>query len=39
MLVDRYEAVDVFSRVPRTEARIDPVLSKLDKLLDDDELY
>ncbi len=39
MLVDRYEAEDVFSRVPRMAARIDPVLSKLDQLLDDDELY
>jgi IS5 family transposase len=39
MLVDRYEAEDVFSRVPRMAGRIDPVLSKLDQLLDDDELY
>ncbi len=39
MLVDRYEAEDVFSRVPRMAKRIDPVLSKLDRLLDDDELY
>jgi transposase, IS5 family len=39
MLVDRYEAEDVFSRVPHMAARIDPVLSKLDQLLDDDELY
>jgi transposase, IS5 family len=39
MLVDRYEAEDVFSRVPRMAARIDPVLNKLDQLLDDDELY
>jgi len=39
MLVDRYEAEDVFARVPRMAARIDPVLSKLDQLLDDDELY
>jgi transposase, IS5 family len=39
MLVDRYEAEDVFSRVPRMAARIDVVLSKLDQLLDDDELY
>ncbi len=39
MLVDRYEAEDVFSRVPRMAERIDPVLSRLDQLLDDDELY
>ncbi len=39
MLVDRYEAEDVFARVPQMAARIDPALSKLDQLLDDDELY
>src|SRR5260370_19327726 len=39
MLVDRYEAEDVFSRVPHMAERIDGVLSKLDQLLDDDELY
>src|SRR5713101_5978965 len=39
MLVDRYEAEDVFSRVPRMAERIDGVLSKLDQLLDDDALY
>lgn len=39
MLVDRYEAEDVFARVPRMAERIDPVLSRLDELLDDDELY
>jgi IS5 family transposase len=39
MLVDRYEAEDVFARVPPMAQRIDPVLSRLDELLDDDELY
>src|SRR5712691_4571823 len=39
MLVDRYEPEDVFARVPQMAARIDPALSKLDQLLDDDELY
>jgi transposase, IS5 family len=39
MLVDHYKAEDVFSRVPRMAERIDPVLNKLDQLLDDDELY
>jgi transposase, IS5 family len=39
MLIDRYESEDVFCRVPHMAARIDPVLSKLDQLLDDDELY
>jgi transposase, IS5 family len=39
MLVDRYEAEDVFARVPRMAERIDPVLSRLDEVLDDDQLY
>jgi transposase, IS5 family len=39
MLVDRYEAEDVFARVPHMAQRIDPVLKELDRLLDDDELY
>ncbi len=33
MQVYRYEAEGVFSRVPRMAARIDPVLSKLDQLV------
>jgi transposase, IS5 family len=39
MLVDRYQAEDVFARVPHMAQRIDPVLKELDRLLDDDELY
>ncbi len=39
MLVDRYEAEDVFARVPQAAARIDPVLKVLDQLLEDDQLY
>src|SRR5258707_755946 len=39
MLVDRYEAEDVFSRVPHMAERIDGVLKELDQLLDDDALY
>jgi transposase, IS5 family len=39
MLVDRDLAEDVFARVPQMAQRIDAVLSKLDQLLDDDELY
>jgi len=38
MLVDRYEAEDVWSRVPRMAARIDALLSRLDQVLDDDEV-
>jgi IS5 family transposase len=39
MLVDRYEAEDVFARVPQMAQRIDPVLKELDQLLEDDALY
>jgi len=39
MLVDRYQAEDVFARVPQMVERIDPVLKELDQLLDDDVLY
>jgi hypothetical protein len=39
MLVDCYEREDVFAQVPELAAEIDPVLRKLDGLLDDDALY
>lgn len=39
MLVDRYDAEDVFARVPELADQTDPVLVQLDRLLDDDELY
>ncbi len=39
MLVDRYQAVDVFARVPQMVQRIDLVLKELDQLLEDDQLY
>jgi IS5 family transposase len=39
MLIDRYPAEDIFARVPQMTARIDPVLLRLDVLLDDDVLY
>lgn len=39
MLVDRYQAEDVFARVPQMAQRIDPVLKELDQLLEDDALY
>lgn len=39
MLVDRYQAEDVFARVPQMVQRIDPVLKELDQLLEDDQLY
>ena len=39
MLIDRYEAEDVFARVPHMAQRIDLVLTQLDQLLEDDQLY
>jgi IS5 family transposase len=39
MLVDFYEREDVFAPVPKLAQEIDPILRKLDGLLDDDVLY
>jgi IS5 family transposase len=39
MLVDHYEREDVFASVPKLAQEIDPVLRKLDGLLDDDTFY
>jgi transposase, IS5 family len=39
MLVDRYQAEDVFARVPEVAAQTDPILKELDRLLEDDQLY
>ena len=39
MLVDRYAREDVFAQVPELAADIDPVLTQLDWLLEDDDLY
>src|SRR5215472_17064675 len=39
MLVDRYEPEDVFARVPELARQTDPVLVRLDQVLDDEELY
>ena len=39
MLIDQYEREDVFAQVPDLAQETDPVLRKLDGLLDDDELY
>ena len=39
MLVDRYAREDVFAQVPKLAQEIDPVLRKLDGLLEDDNLY
>jgi transposase, IS5 family len=39
MLIDRYAEEDVFARVPQVAAQTDPVLKRLDVLLDDDLLF
>ena len=39
MLRDRYAPQDLFALVPAANLALDPVLSRLDILLDDDELY
>lgn len=39
MLRDRYTPQDLFALVPAANLAFDPVLSRLDILLDDDELY
>jgi IS5 family transposase len=39
MLRDRYEPMDVFTLVPALSRQMEPVLTKLDQLLDDDTLF
>jgi len=39
MLRDRYAPQDLFALVPTANLALDPVLARLDTLLDDDELY
>lgn len=39
MLIDRHEPEDVFTCVPELASQTDPVLRRLDPLLDDDVLY
>jgi transposase, IS5 family len=39
MLVDCYAREDVFAQVPKLAQEIDPVLRKLNGLLDDDAVY
>jgi len=40
MIVDRYEPVNLFELLPKQlELEMDPVLAKLDRLLDDDVLF
>src|SRR5215210_7627917 len=39
MLRDRYPAVDLFGLVPALSLEFEPVLARLDQLLDDDEVF
>ena len=39
MLRDRYQPMNIFERVPALSLAMDPVLSQLDRLLDDDTLF
>ena len=39
MLIDRHEPEDVFARIPELANQTDPILRRLDALLDDDVLY
>ena len=39
MLIDRYEADKLFEKILEITVEIEPMLIKLDRLLDDDELY
>ncbi len=39
MLIDRHEHEDVFARVPELAGQTDPVLRRLDSLIEDDVLY
>lgn len=39
MLRDRYDPLDLFSLVPRLGLAMDPILTELDSLLDDDVVY
>ncbi len=39
MLVDCYDPEDVFARVPEVATQTDPVLKRLDQLLEDDQVY
>ena len=39
MLRDRYEPLDLFALVPQLGLELDPVLTELDALLDDDALF
>jgi hypothetical protein len=39
MLRDRYTPINLFALVPAVSLALDPVLTRLDRLLDDDRLF
>jgi hypothetical protein len=39
MLRDRYEPMNLFTYIPTLSLRMDPVLTQMDTLLDDDTLF
>ena len=39
MLRDRYEPLDLFALVPKLGLEMDPILTQLDSLLDDDVVF
>ena len=39
MLRDRYDRVDLFALVPQLGLQFEPQLIRLDRLLDDDEIF
>jgi IS5 family transposase len=39
MLRERYEPINLFEFVPALAATVDPVLTQLDHLLEDDQLF
>ena len=39
MLRDRYEPLDLFAYVPKLSLEMDPVLTQMDRLLDDDIVF
>ena len=39
MLIDRYDSLNLFERIPSLGMQMDPVLAQLDRLLDHDEIF
>ena len=39
MLIDKYEADNLFEKIPGLTLKLSPELAAIDRVLDDDELY